>query len=140
MWTLFCCHSWHQSACRLNKDKRIPCYRRENTGGDVRKIFWNTSCIQKSIQTGFVLQMEPIWFYKQKIFMLLHSGTWNRVTLGKVKTKMKEKSTKHVRNTVRALQNALKDIFPNQEESLDNTRFGLVQCTTILWNTHLWDH
>lgn len=49
------------------------------------------------------------------------------VTLGKVKTKTKGKLTKHIRNTVRAPQNAFKDVFPNQEESLDNTKFGLVQ-------------
>lgn len=62
------------------------------------------------------------------------------VTLGKVKTKMKEKSTKHIKNPVRAPQNAFKNIFPKQEESLDNIKFELVQHRTVLMNTDLWDH
>lgn len=61
-------------------------------------------------------------------------------TLGKVKTKTKGKLTKHIRNTVRASRNAFKDMFLNQEESLDNTGFGLVQHATVLWNTDIWKH
>lgn len=53
---------------------------------------------------------------------------------------MKGKLKRHIRNTVRAPQNVFKEIFPNQEESLDNTRFGLVQHTTIVWNTDFGDY